>query len=136
MQLHILPTCYLTLCMEWSVADVLSTHLQPFSALFLCYHFSRQGLISNNGSLYFLHCIYLFFIYFVFCPFSQYFNRYVFFNILFAAVSVESDLTSLTASKKGFQTQVYSGRRQRFLSKVPTLFDACIRVLKDNLDCK
>ncbi|KAK2192518.1 hypothetical protein NP493_28g03005 [Ridgeia piscesae] len=42
--------------------------------------------------------------------------------------------TELIGSKTHTRTQVYSGRRQVFLSAVPTLFDACIKVLIDNID--
>ena len=36
--------------------------------------------------------------------------------------------------KSHARTQVYSGRRNQFLPAVPTLYNACLTVLQDNLD--
>lgn len=38
--------------------------------------------------------------------------------------------------KKNKMTKIYSGRRNIFLQKVPTLFESCIHVLCDNIDGK
>ena len=33
------------------------------------------------------------------------------------------------------RTKVYSGHKTGYVGKIPTLFDMCIRVIQDNLDC-
>ncbi|XP_074656064.1 elongin-A-like isoform X2 [Tubulanus polymorphus] len=49
-------------------------------------------------------------------------------------IAEEHALNMAIGTKKHNRTQVYAGRKQVYLTEVPTLFQACIRVLSDNVE--
>ena len=68
---------------------------------------------------------------------SAFYNLYSCFSCLAALSSPqEEDEAGFTGRRMNSKMQVYSGSKCAYLPKMMTLHEQCIRVLKNNIDCK